>query len=120
VYYADLNWTQLLRRLNGRKTQYKEVSKFPGVRRDLALLLDKAVSYAEIEKIALREVKRSLKSVNLFDRYEDAKLGDNKKSYAVSFEFQDEGKTLTDKDVDKLVTRLIETYKNELGADIRQ
>jgi len=120
VYYADLNWTQLLRRLNGRKTQYKEVSKFPGVRRDLALLLDKAVSYAEIEKIALREVKRTLKSVNLFDRYEDAKLGDNKKSYAVSFEFQDEGKTLTDKDVDKLVTRLIETYKNELGADIRQ
>ncbi len=120
VYYADLNWTQLLRRLNGRKTQYKEVSKFPGVRRDLALLLDKAVSYAEIEKIALREVKRTLKSVNLFDRYEDAKLGDNKKSYAVSFEFQDEGKTLTDKDVDKLVTRLIEMYKNELGADIRQ
>lgn len=120
VYYADINWTQLLRRLNGRKTQYKEVSKFPGVRRDLALLLDKAVSYAEIEKIALREVKRTLKSVNLFDRYEDAKLGDNKKSYAVSFEFQDEGKTLTDKDVDKLVNRLIETYKNELGADIRQ
>ncbi len=120
VYYADINWTQLLRRLNGRKVQYKEVSKFPGVRRDLALLLDKAVSYAEIEKIALREVKRSLKSVNLFDRYEDAKLGDNKKSYAVSFEFQDEGKTLTDKDVDKLVNRLIETYKNELGADIRQ
>ncbi len=120
VYYADINWTQLLRRLNGRKVQYKEVSKFPGVRRDLALLLDKAVSYAEIEKIALREVKRSLKSVNLFDRYEDVKLGDNKKSYAVSFEFQDEGKTLTDKDVDKLVNRLIETYKNELGADIRQ
>jgi len=120
VYYADLNWTQLLRRLNGRKVQYKEVSKFPGVRRDLALLLDKAVSYAEIEKIALREIKRTLKAVNLFDRYEDAKLGDNKKSYAVSFEFQDEEKTLTDKDVDKMVTRLIETYKKELGADIRQ
>lgn len=120
VYYADLNWTQLLRRMGGRKVQYKEVSKFPGVRRDLALLLDKAVSYAEIEKIALREVKRNLKSVNLFDRYEDAKLGAGKKSYAVSFEFQDEEKTLTDKDVEKLVNRLVETYKKELGAEIRQ
>ncbi len=120
VYFADLNWTQLLRRLNGRKVQYKEVSKFPGVRRDLALLLDKAVSYAEIEKIALREVKKTLKSVNLFDRYEDAKLGAGKKSYAVSFEFQDEERTLTDKDVEKLVSRLVESYKKELGAEIRQ
>lgn len=119
VFYADLDWESLFKNLKRHKTGYTAVSKFPGIRRDLALLLDKSVTYSEVEKIAQQQVKRILKSVNLFDTYEDKKLGDNKKSYAVSFEFEDENKTLTDNDVEKVMQKLIRRYQEDLNAEIR-
>lgn len=119
VFYADIDWDGLFKNLKRHKTGYAAVSKFPGIRRDLALLLDKSVTYNEVEKIAQQQVKRILKSVNLFDTYEDKKLGDNKKSYAVSFEFEDENKTLTDSDVEKVMQKLIRRYQEDLNAEIR-
>lgn len=119
VFFADLNWKALFKKLSRSKVGYSPVSKFPGMRRDLALLLDKSVQYGEVEKIAWQQVKRILKSVNLFDTYEDAKLGEGKKSYAVSYVFEDAQKTLTDKDVDKVMQKLIRTYKEQLNAEIR-
>lgn len=119
VFFADINWGYAFKQLTKQKVSYKPVSRFPTMRRDLALLLDRSVSYAAVEKIAWQEVKRMLKSVNLFDTYEDAKLGEGKKSYAVSYVFEDEQKTLTDKDVDKVMQRLIRKYEEELNAEIR-
>ncbi len=119
VWYADLLWENLLASVNNKTLKFKEISKYPWVRRDLALLLDKSVKFEQIEKIAQREIKKVLKSVNLFDIYEDKKLGDNKKSYAVSFIFEDVEKTLKDEDVDKWMTKLIEQFKSELSAEIR-
>jgi phenylalanyl-tRNA synthetase beta chain len=119
VFYADLNWTELLAEVALVKVKYQPVPKFPGVRRDLALLLDKAVNYSEVEKIAVQEVKSILKSVHLFDKYEDPRLGDQKKSYAVSYFFEDNSKTLTDADVDKVMERLIARYRSALNAEIR-
>jgi len=82
--------------------------------------LDKSVQYSEIEKIAWKEVKTTLKSVHLFDKYEDVKLGDNKKSYAVSYLFEDDTRTLTDNDVDRIMENLMARYKENLNAEIRQ
>lgn len=119
VFYADINWTLALKKVKPGKVKFKEIPKFPSMRRDLALLLDGAKTFAQVEKIATEESKRILKSVNLFDVYQDKKLGDDKKSYAVSFIFEDEKKTLTDKDVDKLMDKLIQRFRSELQAEIR-
>ena len=93
--------------------------KFPAVKRDLSLLLDKKVSFKEVRELAMRTEKNLLKSVNLFDVYEGEKLGADKKSYAVSFTLQDEEKTLTDKQIDKIMNKLIGSYRHMLGAEIR-
>lgn len=119
VFFADIDWGLALKALKKHKVSYQPVSKFPAMRRDLALLIDKSVTYGEIEKIAVQEVKRILRSVNLFDTYEDPKLGENKRSYAVSYVFEDDRKTLTDKDVDKMMEKLISKYKETLNAEIR-
>ncbi|MCL4120858.1 UNVERIFIED_CONTAM: hypothetical protein GTU68_007405 [Idotea baltica] len=120
IYYALINWKTALKRIAKKKITYTPTPKFPATRRDLALLIDKKVNFADIEKIARKNGKKILQSVNLFDIYEDAKkIGDNKKSYAVSFVFQDESKTLTDKEIDKIMSRMIETYQKELGATLR-
>jgi phenylalanyl-tRNA synthetase beta chain len=119
VFYADILWENLLACLNNKTLKFREISKYPWVRRDLALLLDKTVKFEQVEKIAQREINKVLKSVNLFDIYEDKKLGDNKKSYAISFVFEDAEKTLKDEEVDKWMTKLIAQYKSELGAEIR-
>ena len=119
VLYADFNWDMVTAIINKAKISYTQIPKFPGIRRDLALLLNKDISFREVQKIALEEGKRILKTVNLFDVYEDKNLGENRKSYAVGYYFLDEKKTLADKEVDKLMNRLIERYKNELKADIR-
>jgi phenylalanyl-tRNA synthetase beta chain len=119
VYYADCHWNNLLSQLNNKQLKFKDISRYPWVRRDLALLIDRRVSFREIEKIAFREIKKVLKSVNLFDIYEDKRLGNNKKSYAVSFIFEDEEKTLKDEEVDQWMKQLMEVYKNELNAEIR-
>jgi phenylalanyl-tRNA synthetase beta chain len=120
VLYADLNWDHVLSLLPKKQIAYQEVSRFPSVRRDLALVLDKKVMYKEVEAIAYQTEKAFLKNVNLFDVFEGEKLGKEKKSYAVSFTLQDESATLTDKQIEKIMEKLIKTYQEKLGAEIRQ
>ena len=119
VYYADLNWKELLKAIRNVKVNFKELSKFPAVKRDLALLIDKKVQFAEIEKIAFDTDKKLLKEVSLFDVYEGKNLEAGKKSYAVSFLLQDESQTLNDKQIDKLMQKLIKNLQDKLGAQLR-
>ena len=119
VYYADLNWKELMKAIKNSTVAYKEISKFPAVKRDLALLIDKGVQFAEIEKIAYETDKKLLKSVELFDVYEGKNLEAGKKSYAVSFMLQDENATLNDKQIDKVMQKLIANLQNKLGAVLR-
>ena len=119
VYFADLNWKELLKAARNVKVSYYELSKFPAVKRDLALLLDKQVPFADIEKIAYDTEKKLLKDVSLFDVYEGKNLETGKKSYAVSFLLQDENATLNDKQIDKIMSKLIANLENKLGAKLR-
>lgn len=119
VYYADFNWKELLKAVKSVKVGYKELSKFPAVKRDLALLIDKKVQFAEIEKIAYETEKKLLKEVSLFDVYEGKNLEAGKKSYAVSFLLQDETATLNDKQIDKIMSKLVANLENKLGAKLR-
>ncbi|MBP6065966.1 phenylalanine--tRNA ligase subunit beta [Bacteroides sp.] len=119
VYFADLNWKELMKAIRSVKISYVEVSKFPAVKRDLALLLDKGVQFAEIEKIAYETEKKLLKEVELFDVYEGKNLEEGKKSYAVSFLLQDETQTLTDKVIDKTMSKLVKNLEEKLNAKLR-
>ena len=119
VFYADLNWDNLMRAIKKNETLYHDISKFPSVSRDLALLIDKSVQFEQIEQIARQTEKKLLKSVELFDVYEGKNLPDGKKSYAVNFILQDESKTLTDKQIDAIMTKLINNLKQKLGAELR-
>lgn len=119
VYYAEFSWENLLKTLKNHKVSFSPMPKFPSVKRDLALLLDKKITFKEVKDIALRTEKSLLKAVNLFDVYEGDKLGADKKSYAVSFTLQDDEKTLTDKQIEKIMNKLMGTYKHQLGAEIR-
>ena len=119
VYYADLNWKELLKAIKNVKVNFQELSKFPAVKRDLALLIDKKVQFAEIEKIAYDSEKKLLKEVSLFDVYEGKNLEAGKKSYAVSFLLQDETQTLNDKQIDKIMQKLIKNLQDKLGAQLR-
>jgi phenylalanyl-tRNA synthetase beta chain len=98
---------------------YTDVPKFPEVKRDLALLIDKAVQFEQLENLAYQSEKSVLKSVSLFDVYEGEKLPDGKKSYALSFILQDETATLTDKQIEKIMEKLIKVYQEKAGAEIR-
>ncbi|WP_288857360.1 phenylalanine--tRNA ligase subunit beta [uncultured Bacteroides sp.] len=119
VYYADFNWKELLKAIRNVKVSYTEISKFPAVKRDLALLLDKKVQFAEIEKIAYETEKKLLKEVSLFDVYEGKNLEAGKKSYAVSFLLQDENATLNDKQIDKIMSKLVKNLEDRLNAKLR-
>jgi phenylalanyl-tRNA synthetase beta chain len=119
VYYADIHWTLLLNAIKKQKVAYTPLPKFPEVRRDLALLVDKEVSFASIKMWANRTEREILKSVSIFDVYEGQHLPEGKKSYAVSFLLRDDSKTLTDKQIEKVMEKLINTFKRELGAQIR-
>jgi phenylalanyl-tRNA synthetase beta chain len=119
VYYADINWNQLMKAVKGVKVSYKEISKFPAVHRDLALLIDKKVQFVEIEKIAYETERKLLKSVELFDVYEGKNLEPGKKSYAVSFVLQDENQTLNEKQIEKIMQKLIANLQNKLDAKLR-
>ena len=119
VYYADLDWKELMRAIRSVKVSFKEISKFPAVKRDLALLLDKNIQFAEIEKIAYETEKKLLKEVELFDVYEGKNLEAGKKSYAVSFLLQDEIQTLNDKMIDKIMSKLVKNLEDKLGAKLR-
>lgn len=119
VYYADINWDQVLMLAHKKEIQYTEIPKFPSVRRDLALLLDKKITYKELEELAFNTEKKLLKEVNLFDIYEGDKLEAGKKSYALSFTLLDEQATLTDKQIDGVMQKLIKNYSEKLGATLR-
>lgn len=119
VFYADLNWDNLMRAIKKNETLYHDISKFPSVSRDLALLIDKSVQFEQIEQIARQTEKKLLKSVELFDVYEGKNLPDGKKSYAVNFILQDESKTLTDKQIEAIMNKLINNLKQKLGAELR-
>mgnify|MGYP000649486911 FL=1 len=119
VYYAELSWTLLMKEIKKSKVTFSEISKFPAVKRDLALLLDKNVQFAEIEKIATESERKLLKNVALFDVYEGKNLPAGKKSYAVSFYLQDEGKTLNDKQIDAIMKKIQTNLEQKLGAQLR-
>lgn len=119
VFYADFNWDNLMRAIKKNETLYHDISKFPSVSRDLALLIDKSVQFEQIEQIARQTEKKLLKSVELFDVYEGKNLPDGKKSYAVNFILQDESKTLTDKQIEAIMNKLINNLKQKLGAELR-
>lgn len=118
VFYACLDWEMLVKEFSKQKITFEEISKFPAVKRDLALLIDKAISYQQIEELAFSTERKLLKEVNLFDIYEGEKLG-NKKSYAVRFTLLNNEATLTDKQIDVVMDKLISNYKEKLGAELR-
>ena len=119
VYYAELNWTQLMKATKKNEVLYTEISKHPAVSRDLALLIDKDVEFAQIEQIARQTEKKLLKNVELFDVYEGKNLPEGKKSYAVNFILQDTEKTMNDKQIDAIMQKLIANLKKQLGAELR-
>lgn len=120
AFFADFNWENIMKLSKQFDVQMEEIVKFPMVRRDLALVVDKSVSFGEIEAIALKAEKNILKSVGLFDVFEGEQVGEGKKSYSINFFLQDSKKTLNDKQIDKLMKRLIMLYEKELGALIRK
>lgn len=119
VYYAEFSWENVLKGMKNQTIHFTPMPKFPSVKRDLALLLNKNITFKEVKEIALRTEKTLLKNISLFDVYEGEKLGPDKKSYAVSFTLQDNEKTLNDKQIDKIMNKLIGAYKHLLGAEIR-
>ncbi len=119
VFYADINWDNILQVISGKSIKVNDIPKYPEVRRDFALLLDEAVTFDAINTIAKQTEKQLLKEVSLFDVYEGKKLPKGKKSYAVSFTLQDENKTLTDKQIDKIMKKLQTNFKKQLGAELR-
>ena len=120
VYYAELSWTLLMKEIKKSKVTFSEISKFPAVKRDLALLLEKNVQFAEIEKIATESERKLLKDVALFDVYEGKNLPAGKKSYAVSFYLQDEGKTLNDKQIDAIMKKIQTNLEQKLCTQLRE
>ena len=119
VYFAEFSWNALMKETKKNKVTYTDLSKFPAVKRDLALLLDKAVQFAEIQKIAQESERKLLKDVTLFDVYEGKNLPAGKKSYAVSFYLQDETKTLNDKQIDAIMKKIQTNLEQKLGAQLR-
>lgn len=120
VFYADLLWEELLAASKSKELKYAEVSKFPLVERDLSLVVDRSVSYAEIENAGYELKIPALRSIRLFDVFESDKLGSNKKSMAVTFRFLDESRTLTDIEVDSFMQKLITAYQQKINAEIRK
>ena len=119
VYYAQINWTLLMKKLPKKPVSFKEIAKYPAVRRDLALLVDQSVEFAQIEKIAYASEKKLLKNVELFDVYEGKNLAPGKKSYAVNFTLQDESKTMNDKQTEAVMKKIVQNLEKQLGASLR-
>lgn len=119
VYYSNIDWDQIMKMISKNIISYSELPKYPSVRRDLAILIDKGIKFGQIKEIAFRTERNVLHEVGLFDVYESDTLGTNKKSYAVSFVLRDNLKTMTDKNIEKVMINLIRTFETELGAKIR-
>jgi len=120
VFFADINWDKLMLLNKKNAISFKEIAKFPAVQRDLAIVVDKSILYQQIEKTTFAAKLNKLKNVSLFDIFESEKLGANKKSMAVSFTFLDEEKTMTDKEIDGMMSKIINCYEKELNAEIRK
>ncbi len=121
VFYAEFNWDNLLSVIpNSTKVKYQEIAKFPSVRRDLALELDKSISFKELYDVAFDTERKLLKSVDLFDVYEGDKIGKDKKSYALSFILQDNFKTLNDKQIEKSVNKISSAFERKFDANVRK
>lgn len=120
VFYADINWDVVLKNAKKTATQVSEVSKFPSVRRDLSMMIDSRVNFSQIESVAYKTERKLLKAINLFDVYQGDKIEQGKKSYAVAFILLDEYQTLTDKNIDKTMERLMAALEKEVGAVIRK
>ena len=119
VFAAEICWQTLLKLAARVKVKFQEMPKFPEVRRDLAILLDESVPYADLCRAAHKAVKKILKQVSLFDVYRGDKIPEGKKQYAMNFVFQDPDKTLTDQEIEKAVDRLLSTFQNTFGAVLR-
>jgi phenylalanyl-tRNA synthetase beta chain len=119
VYWAHINWDSLMRMIKTHSISFQELPKYPSVKRDLALLLDRGIKFSQIRDIAFHTEKNLLHDINLFDVYESDSLGKNKKSYAVSFLLRDDLKTMTDKNIDRIMNNLIKAFETELNAQIR-
>lgn len=119
VYFAELNWDMLMKETEKQSVSFSEISRFPAVSRDLALLIDKDTTFAQIEQIALKSEKKLLKQISLFDVYEGSNLPEGKKSYAVNFMLQDEEKTLNDKQIDAVMQKIRQNLERELGVQLR-
>lgn len=120
IFYADLNWDRLLKLNKKNSIQHKDVSKYPAVNRDLAIVVDKALPFEAVQKTTTAAKINKLTSISLFDIFESEKIGAGKKSMAISFTFLDEEKTMTDKDIDGMMNKIIGAYEKELGAEIRK
>lgn len=120
VFYADFNFDGILKAVRKSKIVYQDISKFPSVRRDLSMLIDKSITFAQLKQIAQRSERKLLQRVNVFDVYEGNKLPSGKKSYALSFILQDTEKTLTEKAIDAIMQKLIYNFGKEAGAEIRK
>jgi len=120
VYFADINWNILTQLAAKAKLEYKEIPRFPAVERDLAIVIEKGISYAEVEKTISNAKVSRLKAVSLFDVFESEKIGAGKKSMALNFIFQDDEKTLVDKETEKMMDTLIQALEKQLSAEIRK
>jgi phenylalanyl-tRNA synthetase beta chain len=119
VYYGHIDWDLLMKLIKSHSISFRELPRYPSVRRDLALLLDRGIKFSQIREIALRIEKNIIHDISLFDVYESDSLGKNKKSYAVSFILRDDLKTMTDKSIDKVMNNLIKAFETEINAQIR-
>jgi phenylalanyl-tRNA synthetase beta chain len=119
VLFADFNWNNVIENTGRKKIKVKNLPKYPEVKRDLALLLDEQVKFIDLYNAAFQSEKKLLKKVDLFDVYVGDKLPEGKKSYALSFVLQDESKTLNDKHIDKIMSKLQQTFENQFNAELR-
>jgi len=121
VWFANIHWSSLIKSTKNNTTEFEEISKYPAVRRDLALVLDSSITFEKIKTIAQKQFKKLLKEINLFDVYENEnQLGKGKKSYAVSFVFEDSEKTLNDKEIEKHMQTITSSFEQQLGAIVRK
>jgi phenylalanyl-tRNA synthetase beta chain len=118
VFYAEIDWQYLIKKYK-TGLQAQEVPKFPAVRRDLSLVLDRAVTYDQVRQVALKTERKLLTDLNVFSVFEGANLGEGKKSYAIAFTLQSTEATLTDQQIDGTMTKLMQALGKELGAEIR-
>jgi len=120
VWSSELDWSGLLQLASKKQIRYKEISKFPAIQRDLSVVVEEAITYQQLESIATKIGGPLLKQMDLFDIYKDKKIGENKKSYAISLLFQDENATLTDDKIEGILSKLISTFEKDLSAEIRK